>query len=119
MDEEPEIEDEWDVIIKLSSHAHGWRAASSLLKEKKRNGFEIAVFFLCCRCCRVAESSRRTAPLARERERERERESVCVFLSQRESSGGEMLLVGGRWRKERTRRKVWRKMEARIIRGRV
>ncbi len=23
MDEEPEIEDEWDVIINLSSHAHG------------------------------------------------------------------------------------------------
>jgi hypothetical protein len=57
----------------------------------------------------------------REREREREREWVCVFVTerQRESSGGEMLLVGGRWRKERTRRKVWRKMEARIIRGRV
>jgi len=53
--------------------------------------------------------------------RERERASVCVFVTERyrESSGWEMLLVGGRWRKERTRRKVWRKMEARIIRGRV
>jgi hypothetical protein len=72
--------------------------------------------------CRSELSSLCTAREGeREREREREREWVCVFVTerQRESSGGEMLLVGGRWRKERTRRKVWRKMEARIIRGRV